>query len=152
MSGQRHGCPRCAALTVPSRAGRTGQTADAPESSGPSSGAADNGVRCRISGGSKITAVTFGATVTAAGRPAVLAHPRGADAWQRLRAWRTERATKLGKPAFVVFDDKTLRLVAAVLPTTEAGLLAIGGIGPVKLESYGTELISIAEQLRSSPG
>jgi DNA helicase-2/ATP-dependent DNA helicase PcrA len=112
----------------------------------------DNGVRCRISGGSKITAVTFGATVTAAGRPAVLAHPRGADAWQRLRAWRTERATKLGKPAFVVFDDKTLRLVAAVLPTTEAGLLAIGGIGPVKLESYGTELISIAEQLRSSPG
>jgi len=111
----------------------------------------DNGVRSRIIGGSKITAIAFGTTVAAAGRPAVLAHPGGSDAWTRLRAWRAERAKKLGKPAFVVFDDKTLRLVAAVLPTTEAGLLAIGGIGPVKLESYGTELISIAEQVRSSP-
>jgi len=49
-----------------------------------------------------------------------------------------------------VFDDKTLWLVSAVLPITEAGLLAISGIGPVKLESYGDELISITEQLRTS--
>jgi len=49
-----------------------------------------------------------------------------------------------------VFDDKTLRLVAAVLPTNEAGLLAINGIGPAKLESYGDELIAIAEQFRTS--
>jgi DNA helicase-2/ATP-dependent DNA helicase PcrA len=55
----------------------------------------------------------------------------------------------LGKPAFVVLDDKTLRLVAAALPTDEAGLLALSGIGPVKLESYGDDLILIAEQLRT---
>jgi superfamily II DNA helicase RecQ len=75
----------------------------------------------------------------------VLVHPRFAEAWERLRAWRTERAT--GKPAFVVFDDKALWLIAAILPTHEAGLLAITGIGQVKLESYGDELISIAEGL-----
>jgi DNA helicase-2/ATP-dependent DNA helicase PcrA len=49
-----------------------------------------------------------------------------------------------------VFDDKTLWLAAAVLPTNEAGLLAISGISPVKLESYGDELISMAEELRTS--
>ena len=84
--------------------------------------------------------------MTVGGRPVVLVHPRFADAWERLRAWRTERAA--GKPAFVVFDDKTLWLVAAILPTNEAGLLAISGIGPAKLESYGDDLISIAEELR----
>jgi DNA helicase-2/ATP-dependent DNA helicase PcrA len=94
--------------------------------------------------------VAFGTSVTVEGRPAVLAHPRFAEAWESLRTWRAERAKAAGKPAFLVFDDKTLRLVAAVLPTNEAGLLAISGIGPAKLESYGDELIAIAEQLRTS--
>ena len=77
----------------------------------------------------------------------VLVHPRFADAWEQLRAWRYQRAA--GKPAFVVFDDKTLWLIAALLPTDEAGLLAINGIGPVKLENYGDELIALAEKLRA---
>ena len=80
----------------------------------------------------------------------MLAHPRFAGAWEGLRIWRAERAKTAGKPAFLVFDDKTLRLVAAKLPTNEAGLLAINGIGPAKLESYGDELIAITEQFRTS--
>ena len=80
--------------------------------------------------------------MTVEGRPAVLADPRFAEAWDGLRTWRAERAKAAGKPAFVVFDDKTLRLVAAILPTNEAGLLAINGIGPAKLESYGDELVA----------
>ncbi len=104
-----------------------------------------NGVRSLVGGGPATTMIMFGTTVTVGGQPVVLVHPRFAEAWERLRAWRTERAT--GKPAFVVFDDKTLWLIAAILPTHEAGLLAITGIGQVKLESYGDELISIAEGL-----
>ena len=109
-----------------------------------------NGVRALLEGGPATTTVAFGASVTVEGRPAVLANPRFAEAWDTLRTWRAERAKAAGKPAFVVFDDKTLRIVAAILPTNEAGLLAISGIGPVKLESYGDELIAIAEQLRTS--
>ncbi len=109
-----------------------------------------DGVRSLIGGGPATTMIAFGTSVTVGGQPAVLVHPRFADALERLRAWRAERARAAGKPAFVVFDDKTLRLVSAVLPTTEAGLLAISGIGPVKLESYGDELIAIADQLRTS--
>jgi len=109
-----------------------------------------DGVRSLVGGGPATTMIAFGTSVTVGGQPAVLVHPRFAEARERLRAWRAERARAAGKPAFVVFDDKTLWLVSAVLPITEAGLLAISGIGPVKLESYGDELISITEQLRTS--
>jgi superfamily II DNA helicase RecQ len=111
---------------------------------------ASDGARALLGGGPATTTIAFGTSVTIEGRPTVLAHPRFAEAWESLRTWRAERAKAVGKPAFVVFDDKTLRLVAAILPTNEAGLLAISGIGPVKLESYGDDLIGIAEQLRTS--
>jgi DNA helicase-2/ATP-dependent DNA helicase PcrA len=90
--------------------------------------------------------VAFGTSVQVGGEAVVLVHPRFGDAWELLRAWRYERAA--GKPAFIVFDDKTLWLIAALLPTHEAGLLAISGIGPVKLENYGDDLIALAERLR----
>jgi DNA helicase-2/ATP-dependent DNA helicase PcrA len=108
------------------------------------------GVRALLGGGPAVTTVAFGTPLTVEGRTVVLAHPRFAEAWDGLRAWRAERAKGAGKPAFVVLDDKTLRLVAATLPTNETGLLAINGIGPAKLESYGDELIAIAEQFRTS--
>jgi DNA helicase-2/ATP-dependent DNA helicase PcrA len=105
------------------------------------------GVRSLVGGGPATTIISFGTSVTVGGQGFVLVHPRFDDAWQRLRAWRSERAG--GKPAYVVFDDKTLWLVAATLPVKEADLLAINGIGPVKLENYGDELISIAEEFRA---
>lgn len=106
-----------------------------------------SGVRSLVGGGPATTMIKFATSVTVEGLSVVLVHPRFAEAWERLRAWRTERAA--GKPAFVVFDDKTLWQIAAILPTHEAGLLAIAGIGQVKLESYGDELISMAEELWS---
>jgi superfamily II DNA helicase RecQ len=108
---------------------------------------ADDGVRCLLGGGPATTTVRYGTTVTSGGRPVVLVHRRFAEAWEELRAWRSRRAA--GKPAFVVFDDKTLWLVAALLPTHEAGLLAISGIGPVKLENYGDDLIALSERMRA---
>jgi DNA helicase II / ATP-dependent DNA helicase PcrA len=104
------------------------------------------GVRTLMGGGPATTVIRFGTSVGVGGQPVVLVHPRFGEAWEQLRAWRSERAA--GKPAFVVFDDKTLWLIAARLPTHEAGLLAISGIGPVKLENYGDDLIALAENLR----
>jgi DNA helicase-2/ATP-dependent DNA helicase PcrA len=107
------------------------------------------GARALLAGGPAHSVVPFGTTVSFEARPAMLCHPRFNEAWEALRAWRTDRAKAAGKPAFVVFDDKTLRLVAAKLPTTESDLLEISGIGPVKLESYGDELIAIVERVRA---
>lgn len=105
-----------------------------------------DGVRTLIGGGPATTMLRFGTSVRVGGQAVALVHPRFAEAWEQLRAWRYQRAA--GKPAYVVFDDKTLWLIAALLPTHEAGLLAISGIGPVKLENYGDDLIALAESLR----
>jgi superfamily II DNA helicase RecQ len=114
----------------------------------------DYAVRALLAGGPANSVVPFGTAVSFEGRLAMMCHPRFGEAWETLRAWRADRAKAMGKPAFVIFDDKTLRLVSAKLPTTESGLLEISGIGPVKLESYGDELIAVAEQLRAleAPG
>jgi len=92
--------------------------------------------------------VGFGAVVEVDGRRVLLAHPASGEAWERLRAWRKARATADGVPAYVVLDDKALRQVAAALPTAEAALLAVDGIGPVKLERYGDDLLALADELR----
>ncbi len=110
-----------------------------------------DGVRvvCRIGGGPGRTMVRLGVPDNHAGRRVMLALPAADRAWEALRAWRAERSKSLGVPAYVVFDDATLRLVAAHLPGTEAGLLALRGIGPAKTETYGTELLEISDRFRT---
>ena len=105
-------------------------------------------VRAVVHGGRAEVRLRFGTVVSVEGREALLAHPVVEEAMRRLKLWRAERARATGKPAYVVFDDRTLRQLAARVPTSEAGLLAVSGIGQVKLEAYGDELIEIAEQLR----
>jgi DNA helicase-2/ATP-dependent DNA helicase PcrA len=59
-----------------------------------------------------------------------------------LRSYR-ERVRD-GKPAYTVFDDKTLAALATALATDTAGLAVVKGIGPAKLEQYGDDLIELA--------
>jgi superfamily II DNA helicase RecQ len=61
----------------------------------------------------------------------------------RLKEWRLDQARSQGVPAYVVFNDRTLEALAALRPTTEEALLAISGIGPAKLDSYGDDLLDI---------
>jgi ATP-dependent DNA helicase RecQ len=61
----------------------------------------------------------------------------------RLRAWRRERASTDGVPAFVVLHDSTLTELAASRPTTLVELSGVRGVGPAKLERYGEELLAV---------
>jgi hypothetical protein len=108
-----------------------------------------DGVKAVVCGGRAFTTVKFGSEVNHLGASVVIGHPAFAEAAERLRTWRSERARSSGKPAYTVFDDKTLRALAAAVPTTEPALAAIPGIGPVKLEAYGPELTAMFEELRS---
>jgi ATP-dependent DNA helicase RecQ len=65
--------------------------------------------------------------------------------FERLRAWRSRRASADSVPAYVVFPDATLRDVAAVQPRSLAELASIKGVGPAKLERYGADVLSIVE-------
>jgi superfamily II DNA helicase RecQ len=109
---------------------------------------AETGARAVVAGGPATTTVPYGTPVRVGDATRVLAHPAYPAAWERLRAWRTERARAAGKPPYVVFDDRTLRAIAVALPTTEADLLALSGVGPVKLETYGDEVLALADELR----
>jgi ATP-dependent DNA helicase RecQ len=79
------------------------------------------------------------------GAPAAAASLTAADEalFERLRSWRLERARVQNVPPYVVFDDRTLREVAAARPASEADLLAVRGVGPAKAERYGAAILEI---------
>jgi DNA helicase-2/ATP-dependent DNA helicase PcrA len=60
-----------------------------------------------------------------------------------LKAWRRDTARAVGKPAFVVFHDRTLEALAAARPTDRDSLLAVPGVGPAKVEQYGDDLLAL---------
>jgi ATP-dependent DNA helicase RecQ len=62
---------------------------------------------------------------------------------ERLRAWRLERSREDGVPAYVVLHDATLRELAATRPGTAGELAGVKGLGPVKVERYGEELLAV---------
>ncbi|WP_322936808.1 ATP-dependent helicase [Nocardioides bizhenqiangii] len=63
--------------------------------------------------------------------------------FDRLKAWRLERARDDEVPAYVVFTDATLELIAEHKPGDEQALRAINGVGPSKIEKYGDEVLSL---------
>ncbi|HET6624758.1 MAG TPA: ATP-dependent DNA helicase UvrD2 [Nocardioidaceae bacterium] len=69
--------------------------------------------------------------------------PYDEDLFERLRAWRVERATEEKVPAYVVFTDLTLQAIAEVKPADPRTLLRISGIGQGKLDKYGAEVLEI---------
>ena len=48
-----------------------------------------------------------------------------------------------GKPAYTVFDDKTLAAIADRLPGDLAELAEVKGVGPAKLEQYGDDVLAV---------
>ena len=63
--------------------------------------------------------------------------------FERLREWRKARAEEEKVPAFVVFSDATLQMIAEVRPGSETELLRISGIGRSKLDKYGDDVLAL---------
>ena len=72
--------------------------------------------------------------------------PEDEALFERLRTWRTEQATERAVPPYVVFNDKTLRALAAHRPTTDAEMLAVKGVGPAKWDAYGADVLRIVAE------
>ena len=62
---------------------------------------------------------------------------------ESLREWRLETAKEMSVPAYVIFSDATLTALAEARPTEMSQLLGIPGIGPVKVERFGGELLQL---------
>jgi len=61
----------------------------------------------------------------------------------QLRAWRLQAAAEASAPAFVIFTDATLQAIAERKPTDEVELLQVPGVGRVKMERYGRQVLEI---------
>jgi DNA helicase II / ATP-dependent DNA helicase PcrA len=93
----------------------------------------------------------LGERVETAGRQRGPLRPRVGDVpevavrlFDLLRQFR-ERA-RGGKPAYTVFDDKTLVAIASAAPTALAELAAVRGVGPAKLEQYGDDVLGLVDE------
>jgi DNA helicase-2/ATP-dependent DNA helicase PcrA len=64
----------------------------------------------------------------------------------QLKEWRLETAKGMGVPAYVVFTDNTLTAIAEALPTDDAALVAIPGIGAHKLEKFGADVLALVHK------
>ncbi|MGH9104975.1 MAG: ATP-dependent DNA helicase UvrD2 [Acidimicrobiales bacterium] len=74
------------------------------------------------------------------------ADPVAAATGQRLREWRRRLARASGVPPHVLLHDSTVELLAARRPATSEGLLAIPGLGPVKVARYGPAILEVLNQ------
>jgi ATP-dependent DNA helicase RecQ len=67
--------------------------------------------------------------------------------FDRLRSWRMGAAREHSVPAYVIFNDATLREIAKVKPATLGEMRGISGVGEKKLISYGDEIVRLIAEL-----
>ncbi len=65
------------------------------------------------------------------------------ELYEKLRAWRTERAGEAKVPAYVVFTDATLQAIAETKPADPDALATVPGVGPTKLERYAEQVLAL---------
>lgn len=68
------------------------------------------------------------------------------ELYELLREWRVGQAEQSRLPAFAILTDTTLRALAEQRPGSQAELLKIPGIGRLKLEKFGADLLEVLEQ------
>ncbi|HEU5332577.1 MAG TPA: ATP-dependent DNA helicase UvrD2 [Actinocrinis sp.] len=106
-------------------------------------------VRCRVCGRSLIEAVE-----RKLGRCADCPSEVDEELFERLREWRSNRASEQSLPAYCVFTDATLTAIAEAHPTDRAGLAGIPGVGATKLDRYADEVLALlgGTQAAADPG
>lgn len=68
---------------------------------------------------------------------------RSSPLFEDLKALRRRLADAKEVPAYVVFSDATLLAMAATRPQNEAEFLDVSGVGPKKLDSYGSAFLEV---------
>jgi ATP-dependent DNA helicase RecQ len=63
--------------------------------------------------------------------------------WEELRKLRVQLARQHGVPPYVIFHDATLLAMLRALPSNEAELGAISGVGEAKLKRYGRDFLAV---------
>ena len=65
------------------------------------------------------------------------------ELYEEIKKYRYNKSKEEGKKAYLLFNNNTLDLLVKERPKTKEELLKIQGFGPVKVEQYGDDLLSI---------
>lgn len=102
--------------------------------------------------GSARVEVAYGTRVLAGGKAVALVaaqssalSPAAQAIEDALRAWRSSKAKEEKVPAYVVLKDADLQGMAERAPASLAELAQCHGIGPLRLERYGDEILEVIE-------
>lgn len=63
--------------------------------------------------------------------------------WEELRKLRIQLARQHGVPPYVIFHDATLLAMLRALPSNEAEMASISGVGEAKLKRYGRDFLAV---------
>jgi len=61
----------------------------------------------------------------------------------RIKAWRAAEAKRLGFPAYMVLNDRTVAALAQARPENPRQLLEVDGMGPAKVEKFGEAILGL---------
>jgi DNA helicase-2/ATP-dependent DNA helicase PcrA len=115
-----------------------GVVSKAPAARPPRTSQGSSPITCRICG-----TVLNAAVEKKIGRCAGCPSGRDDALYEALRSWRADRARDLGQPAYCVFTDATLAAIAEQKPGSVAALVQIPGIGQVKLDKFGEDVLGL---------
>ena len=73
--------------------------------------------------------------------------PEAEERFQALRSWRTDEARDQGMPPYIIFNDRTLKAIAAAAPGSPAELARCHGVGATKLDRYGDDVLALLDEL-----
>ncbi len=73
------------------------------------------------------------------------------ELFEELRSLRRRLAAEQGVPAYVVFNDRTLRELARRRPGSPGELLDVPGVGPAKLDRYGAVFLEALSDSSKGP-
>lgn len=60
-----------------------------------------------------------------------------------IRTWRNGLASRLGRPAYAIFTNRTMLELAEKRPVTVADVAKIAGIGNGRIHEYGEDLVKV---------
>jgi len=80
------------------------------------------------------------------GKPGVSGVPYDQELFELFRTLRKQIADEQGIPPYVVFSDRSLHEMASRFPRTAEEMLAVSGVGEVKLERYGRQFLRLIDR------
>jgi len=78
--------------------------------------------------------------------------PEERQRYEHLRKWRNGRATKDGRPPYLLLTNQQVLEVARRDPSNAAELAQIEGIGHARLDTWGDDILATLASLRVSQG